>query len=157
MVNASTSSENTFFSYKPFLLLTALVPCNLPLMAVYFFSRERAEKTSFPVSPADCVPLADLSRNGENAPIASLSTGIIPIVQNSLPAAVQVRNGFSSLCNAFKPKDINYMVQGEKVPAPNFVICFCSHATSFLPWSLSKNLFLLAGSHTLLSDKWPWF
>lgn len=78
------------------------------------------------------MPLAGLSKNEENAPIASLSTGVIPTVQNSLPAAVQVRDGFSSLCHAFKPNDINYMVQGGKVSAPNFVFCFPSHATSCL-------------------------
>lgn len=71
--------------------------------------------------------LAGLSRNEENVPIASVNIGIIPIVQNSLPAPLQVRHGFSSLCNAFKSKDINYMVQGGKVSAPHSVFCFPSH------------------------------
>lgn len=44
------------------------------------------------MSPAECVLLADLFRSEESASIASLSTEVIQIAQNSLPAAVEVRN-----------------------------------------------------------------
>lgn len=101
-VNAPTSSENTFFLINP-LAPHCFGGLQLPLMEVGFFSSERAENPNFPASPAECMLLPGPSRNEENAPIASLSTGVIPIVQNSLPTPVQVRHGFSSPCNAFKP------------------------------------------------------
>lgn len=62
-------------------------------MGIYFFSSQRAEKTYFTMSPAECMLLAVLFRSEETAPVASLSIQIVQIVQNSLPAAVKVRNG----------------------------------------------------------------